>query len=353
AVLFTVFIYSCKEDTAIENSPNITASNSPVLIYPENESTIQTLTPTLDWQDYSNALSYKVQVSTDANYVTNVLIDTPGISNSQLTVQQGKLTTNTSYYWRVKVFLSNDSTQWSDVWRFSVILSPPGAPNLISPHNNSTGQSFTPLLDWNDVVNAATYRAQISINSSFAPTLIDSSRISISQFQVPIMILNTNTQYFWRVNASNSNGVSTGPWSSVWNFTTIPGPEPNSIGGTITFADTNFLLKSGEYEAGAYLSWPPNAPPSGKDTLSIKLIGNLYQSIYKIKRLFNGNYYVAVKYRLNSKPREFIMGIYGCDTAHVKFSQCPLNPPAVSISNNFGVANINFLSWADTTKKIF
>ena len=48
-----------------------------------------------------------------------------------------------------------------------------------------------------------------------------------------------------------------------------------------------------------------------------------------------------------------ILGIYGCDTVHVEYSNCPFNPEAVNVINGWGSENINFITWADTTKRIF
>ena len=284
-----------------------------------------------------------------------MLLDTSGIAGTQYIIPFGLLQLGSNIYWRVKAIIPSGTSDWSLTWRFNVVYNAPAAPILLSPANGSIDQPFLPLFDWNDVATAQTYRIQVSHFSNFSPVLLDSSGIPVSQLQCPIFILNTGTQYFWRVNASNTNGLSTGPWSSIWNFTTIAGPEPNSISGTITFADSNFVTPSSHYYAAAYItgSWPPSNRGASMDSLYIHRNGNVYTADYRLRHLINGSYIVCVQVSIPLVLNGPVEGIYGCDTAHVNFSSCPQNPNTAIITNSNGVENINFLSWADTTRRIF
>jgi hypothetical protein len=96
-------------------------------------------------------------------------------------------------------------------------LPPVNAPILVAPPNNSTGQSLTPLLNWDTVANASTFRAQVSADSLFGSTVFDTT-ILFTQITVPSGRLANNVRYFWRARGSNAFGD--GPWSVVWNFTT-------------------------------------------------------------------------------------------------------------------------------------
>jgi len=360
-LLVFILFSGCKEDQPVE-TPNNSNQNpdAPQLLSPANNSTIEPVTPTLSWESYPNASSYRVQISLDANFAGTMIKDTNNISAAQLTIPSGLLTTNIYYYWRVIANIQGGgSSNWSATWRFKIILAPPPPPVLISPQNNSTNQSFTPLFDWENSPTAETYRIQVSINTNFLYNVLDSSQITVSELQCPPLTLINNTQYFWRVNASNSNGGSTSNWSTVFNFTTLDGLLPNSISGTITFVDTNFLPLPDRYKVAAFPSngkWPPiGYLPAGDDSLIIERIGNVYRANYTIRNLLNGTYYIT-SLAISDAPLTNVysyLGIYGCDTVHIPFSSCPLSPSGVTITNNFGVENINFLSWADTTKKIF
>lgn len=353
-ILLFIGIQSCKDETVVEPPPPINQNPpGPVLISPANNATLLDFTPTLNWEDFTGAISYRIQLSLDANFSGIMVIDSSGLTSSQITVPQGKLTTASYYYWRVIAAISGGVSPWSAVWRFHIILQPPAAPNLISPPNGSTNLTFTPLLDWSDPPSAEFFRLQISTSPLFNAITFDTNRILVSQHQISQYVLFPNTQYYWRVNASNSGGVSTSPWSVVWNFSTMDGPMQNTISGRITFVDSNFVSLPYYYEVGAFDSWPPFNPPPYSDSLIITLIGNQYIADYEITRAPSNIYYVAV-YTVVQLPFEMkILGIYGCDTVHVSYSNCPLNPTGVEIIQNWGVENINFLSWADTTQRIF
>ncbi|MCI0449831.1 MAG: hypothetical protein L0Y79_08610 [Chlorobi bacterium] len=361
ALLILTLISGCKDDQPVETPINTNQNpNAPQLLSPADNSTIEPVTPTLSWESFPNTSTYRVQISLDANFAGTMIKDTNNISGIQLTVPGGLLTTNVYYYWRVIANIQGGGTSnWSATWRFKIILAPPPPPVLLSPLNNSTNQSFTPLFDWGNSPTAETYRIQVSVNSNFSYNVLDSSLIPVSELQCPPLTLINNTLYYWRVNASNSNGGSTSNWSTVFNFRTIDGPLPNSISGTITFVDTNFLPLPDKYMVAAFPSngkWPPIVYiPAGDDSLIIERVGNVYRANYTIRNLLNGTYYItslAISFPPLVEVHSYL-GIYGCDTVHIPFSSCPLNPTGVTITNNFGVENINFLSWADTTKKIF
>lgn len=99
------------------------------------------------------------------------------------------------------------------------VFPPPPQPTLLLPINNSTGISLTPLLDWNDITYVLNYRIQVSTDALFNSILWDTNGVVPSQVFIPTNKLTGLTQYFWRINATNVTG--TGPWSSIWSFTTI------------------------------------------------------------------------------------------------------------------------------------
>lgn len=355
-ILLSVFLLSaCKEDNNVEtvNPPPVQNPNSPVLVSPHNNQSISSTTPALDWEDYTNAVSYRVQVSLDANINGTMILDT-STNSSTITVPQGRLSAALYYYWRVIANIQGGgSSNWSAIWRFLVIYNAPAAPVLVSPTNNSGNISFMPLFDWNESPTAEFYRIQVSRNALFTNIVLDNNNITATQLQCPPGILITGTQYFWRVNASNSGGLSTSAWSAIFNFTTAPGPLPSSINGRVTFVDTNFVTIS-YYIVGAYSQWPPNIQgPDIFDSVVVHHQGNIYYADYQITNVPNASYKVALSVLGPLISENYVLGIYGCDTVHIPFSGCPLDPTPVTIQNYNGVENINFLGWADTTKRIY
>lgn len=358
-IIIEIFFFGCKSDpdeNIIINPP--LSTNRVTLLEPANNAIVNTYTPLIKWQQFNNAEFYNFLLSTDANFITNNLVDTSVAANEYI-IPLGKLTTNISYYWKVKAKLNNGIyTEWSEIRRFSVILNPPPPPQLLLPQNNSLNQHYLPFFDWTDSPTAVTYRLQLSLNQSFIPVLLDTSGITVSELHAPYFYINTGTLYYWRVNASNSNGVSTSNWSEIFNFTTVEGPTPSSVSGLIRFADTNFITFPGYYVAAAFRTdnWPPGIGfmTGYTDSLTIFRSGNDFFANYKIRNIPNGNYYVTVfSYDIVLSNNITFKSVYGCDTARVQFSNCAFNPTPVSIINGAGVVNINMLSWADSNKSIF
>jgi photosystem II stability/assembly factor-like uncharacterized protein len=189
---------------------------APVLLLPPNNSVNVSLTPLLDWDD--NAYStYRLQVSTDSSFSTT-LLNIGLLTASQYQVQGGTFANNVTYYWRVNATNTAGTGPWSQIWHFTTIVSAPvAAPILQSPTNGSVGISGTPLLNWNDVFGAQYYRVQVSTDSLFGSSNLDST-LTFSHITVPAGILTSNVRYYWRARASNAGGI--GPWSETWNFTT-------------------------------------------------------------------------------------------------------------------------------------
>lgn len=137
------------------------------------------------------------------------------------------------------------------------------------------------------------------------------------------------------------------------------GSDTGVISGTITFVDSNFGSSTlGYYDIAAFTSWPPTGPPSADDSLVISKVGNEWHGTFSMTGVNNGRYFIAVGWRRITGGASPVMGIYGCDTAHVPpvgNSTCPIDTSQMQkvIINNNSAPNINFLSWADTTKKIF
>jgi len=107
----------------------------------------------------------------------------------------------------------------------SGVIAPVTILSIAEPLNGSSGISITPLLkftvpsnDSRGIEDSLWYGVQLSNDSTFTTTLINTDTVTITQYQVPAGILNHNVRYFWRVRAINIGGE--GPWSPVWNFRT-------------------------------------------------------------------------------------------------------------------------------------
>ncbi len=127
----------------------------------------------------------------------------------------------------------------SDLWIAAIVRSGPPTPTLSTPIDGDTNIALNTTLVWNASDGATSYQLQVSDDSSFSNTVFDQSNITVTSQQVSG--LTNNTQYFWRVNATDNTGTS--DWSSIWSFNTIniftvtTSSNPSN-GGTTTGAGT-------------------------------------------------------------------------------------------------------------------
>ena len=190
---------------------------APVLLLPANNSIGNPVSLTLEWRSVAGATEYLLQADDNSDF------DTPLYSYSLSdTIQPiSGLSYNTIYYWRVAAISSTDTSGWTETWKFTTVPEAPDIPVLISPENNSTVQGLTHSLIWNAAARAETYSLQVSESSDFSSTFLDESGINATSREVGG--LSDNTTYYWRVNASNTGGISA--WSATYNFTTVTAPK--------------------------------------------------------------------------------------------------------------------------------
>jgi photosystem II stability/assembly factor-like uncharacterized protein len=184
-----------------------------------NNATCVSLTASLSWAVvFPPVCSYRVQISLTNTFANNI-IDTSGHLYLNYTIPAGKLNYNTLYYWRVMATNQVGPGPWSSVRSFTTTYPTPNAPILVSPPNFSYIGLIAPILDWDSVPLANSFRVRIAADSGFTVNIVDTSGINVSKYSIPQGKLQNGMRYFWRINASNS--CVTGPWSPVWSFRTI------------------------------------------------------------------------------------------------------------------------------------
>ncbi len=196
----------------------ISMPTNPSTLFPPNNAVNQPTSLTFIW---SKAYDLLFSIS---NYCFELYTDTataPVLKDSTLTDTTkavSGLLNNRNYWWHIRAKNSAGWGLFSPFSRFTTVAAPPQtAPNLISPSNNSSGISVTVTLDWAVVADAITYKVQVSTDSAFASTQLDSV-INRDSIKIPPGRLANNTKYYWRVRAENFGGA--GPYSVKFNFTT-------------------------------------------------------------------------------------------------------------------------------------
>lgn len=90
----------------------------------------------------------------------------------------------------------------------------PKIPMVVSP-NLVVDQPRNPILIWRKSPSALSYKVQVSINSVFSSTVVDTT---VTDTTLQLKPLEANTRYYWRVSATNDKGTS--DFSTVASFIT-------------------------------------------------------------------------------------------------------------------------------------
>ncbi len=117
-----------------------------------------------------------------------------------------------------------------------------GQPVLTSPANGATNVAIPPVFTWNAASQAGTYSIQIATDAGFTNIVEQASGVAGTTYTAQTA-LNTNTLYYWRVQADNACGASA--YSAVFSFRTVAAPGDCAVGTT-----PNILYQYG-FESGA------------------------------------------------------------------------------------------------------
>jgi hypothetical protein len=189
---------------------------APALQNPADNAVLQNVNLPLSWLAAPAAESYRIQVSTDADF-SPAVVDDSGIT--QLYWNVGPLKNNTLYHWRVRAKNADGVGAWTVARAFTTLPAAPGAVTLATPANAAANMAVKPTLKWRTNHEADSYTLQVSAKSDFSTTVL-SSGLLIDTAYAFATALDNGTTYYWRVLARNAAGP--GPYSAVWNFSTLP-----------------------------------------------------------------------------------------------------------------------------------
>ncbi|HUI89189.1 MAG TPA: CHAP domain-containing protein, partial [Anaerolineales bacterium] len=204
---------------------------SPALLAPANGSSLLNLRPSPSWNGVTGASNYTLQISKNNNFSPLQLNVVAAGTSYTVPADYPAATT---FYWRVRANGFNGPSAWSAVQSFTT-ANPPGIPVLSAPANKSLTTNYTPMLQWKPVsVPLGTtfdhYRIQLATDTAFSSPFVDDSSItdiSTAQFEVASSLA-SNSTYYWRVSAFNSNGEYSS-WSVIRSFrTSLLPPSPSA-----------------------------------------------------------------------------------------------------------------------------
>ena len=179
---------------------------------------------TVNWNDNStNETNYVLERSLNGT-AFSVIATLPANTTSY---NETGLTPNTSYYYRVKAVNATDSSVYT---ANATIVTPPvpSAPTQATnpiPANNNTNVELNNgnlLLKWTGSTNTNNYTVFFGTDPQNLASVATIPYSATPSYQ--LTNLNTATNYYWRIDSSNSLGSVTG---NVWNFRAI---TPSLVG---------------------------------------------------------------------------------------------------------------------------
>ncbi len=214
----------------------IAPTGLPVPLLPAmSESGVDTL-PGFTWKKAENAVSYRLQLSTTSDF-SNVIDDQTGLTDTTTTASIG-LMFATNYFWRVKAFGVDDSTEWSVVFNFTTRFDELAAPILKSPTKNAVDVEDSLTFVWTSVPEADSYDYELSLDT------LGTAFVSINQADT--MFTQTglafDSTYFWRVRANDGLNSRSSVWTPWFAFTVKTQPDAipivtNPLGSITLFED--------------------------------------------------------------------------------------------------------------------
>jgi len=186
-----------------------------------------------------NTTGYNIRIYGDAagaeliqSYVTGTVTDSTAVvlmgpyqaaAVAPATGSQAiQYTPGETYYWKVKATAPVQSP-WSEMRSFSIEPAQALVPVIGAPANGVSDVGLTPGFSWSPVAGATMYEFQLAAGpsgASFANPVASATLADTGHR--PVVVLDEDTTYFWRVRAI---APVEGGWSTISNFTTMLTPE--------------------------------------------------------------------------------------------------------------------------------
>lgn len=189
----------------------------PVLLSPVNGATAIGTDPTLAWQLVDGATSYNVQIAANASF-SPITRQWTSVTGSNVSVTG--LSQASTYYWRVAATNATGTGNWSAPFSFTTRGAQlPDAPSLVYPADRAGSVTVPLTFQWTPLAGVLSYDLQASTSAGFSTLVVDQSGLTSAAHYTEA--LQGGISYYWRVRARNAEG--SGPWSSVWSFSTAAG----------------------------------------------------------------------------------------------------------------------------------
>lgn len=201
-------------ESGLSNELLISAPTAPALVYPANNALNQKDTIVLKWNYASGSFGYTLQVSSDPNFESSMIVNASNLTDT--TYKVTGFYGQTKYYWRVKASNFAGASEFSAANNFTTGF--PLAPALANPPDKTLDVPVNATFNWNKSEAAASYNFLIGTSNPIYASTTFADTV-VADTTVKIMGLALNKVYYWKVAAKNDLGTS--PWSVVSAFKTV------------------------------------------------------------------------------------------------------------------------------------
>jgi hypothetical protein len=182
---------------------------------------------TASWSSSATAAAYRLDVATNIGFTTFVTgFNDKDVSNVTTCSVTG-LSSNTSYYYRVRAYNSCGTSTNSGTITATTLPNPPPAPSA-NQATNILQTSFT--ANWSSSVTATGYRLDVATNIGFTTFVTGYNDKDVSNVtNYSITGLSPKTLYYYRGRAYNTGGTSTNSGTITLKTLTNPSSVPSGM----------------------------------------------------------------------------------------------------------------------------
>lgn len=164
------------------------------------------------WKIIKGTEFYTIQFDTDETFPAPTTYQTTELVNTYNFTHFGE-----KWYWRVQASHMLGSSEWSEVWDFTII----NTVDLSSPSNGAVNVQKRPTLTWSEIGGVDEYEILYDTLADFSTATPQYILAPAHEYRV-YQSLVENKEYFWKVKAKLGHQET--EWSDTWSFTVI-GPQ--------------------------------------------------------------------------------------------------------------------------------
>jgi hypothetical protein len=266
------------------------------IIYPQNNASAVSLTPTITWDYVSATATYTIEISTAADFSASKQVFKQTTNNTSVTLTAGTLLSSSNYYIRVSV--SDGIVQsTSEVVMFTTQETFIPVPKLIKPTSGETVMGTSIELCWEQQASNG-FRTELSKDPTFPARGTTLKTLDAVTYCTTYDAL-TPATYYVRVRALTNNGMTEPSTTATINLTentAISSLENKGLRCYFKINDagnnTLILISNESFTAGVQLSTISGSVIMNKNITIISGVNTIFLDNVKIP---NGAYILTVK----------------------------------------------------------